>query len=81
MPMHNRVLCVPWYDEAFALTIVTHVVTPNLGSWSHSYCSLSQSEVLLIVSSSEIIHGVQEGVSLNKYKLVNNYSIKIVFSL
>ena len=79
--MHNRVLCVPWYDEAFALTIVTHVVTPNLGSSSHSYCSLSQSEVLLIVSSSEIIHGVQEGVRSNKYKLVNNYSIKIVFSL
>lgn len=68
-------------DEAFALTIITHAVTPRLDSWSHSYRSLSHSEVLLIVSSSEIIRGVQEGVSLNKYKIVNNYSIKIVFSL
>lgn len=81
MPVHNRVSCVPWYDEAFALTIITHVVTPSLDSWSHIYRSLSHPEVLLIVSSFEIIRGVQEGVSLNKYELVNNYSIKIVFSL
>lgn len=67
-------------DEAFALTIITCGDTTLGQLESQLYAPLSLGS-LAYCSSSEIIRGVQEGVSLNKYKIVNNYSIKIVFSL
>ena len=51
--MHNLILTLPWYDEAFTVIIITQAGTSGLESWNHIYHSLSHSDVLLILSSSE----------------------------
>ena len=38
--MHSRVLCVPWYDEAFALTIIAHLVMP---AWTAGVTAIAHS--------------------------------------
>lgn len=77
MFMHYLISSLPWYDETFTIMIIVQMGTLGLESWNHTLTFLSWG--FAYCKLFWIIHGTGEGVGLNKYEVVNENSIKIVF--